>query len=207
MKVSLARLTLVAWLAWLIFLGIMVWLSCRRVLHPNFLCMAIPLAVQWVSTVAVLGGGIWRAIRGPRRCNAVAWTLFGVLPILWMAAYTEYLMVFAAGRNHRLNLLTTYAEPVASLVAEPYLRMHYPYRYEGERFVMWTDCARVRRSPDGGDGRPHPGLGRSLRPAAMRQGVLGARARVGSWRTWRLGMGTRKQIVDACPRGRQTDSY
>ena len=107
MKLSLARLTLVAWLAWLATLGSMAWLSCRRILHPSVAYMAIPLAVQLISTATLLGGGIWFALRGPRRWNAVAWMLFGVLPILWMADYTAFPSVaFAAGRNHRPNLLT-----------------------------------------------------------------------------------------------------
>ncbi len=139
MKLSLARLTLVAWLAWLATLGSMAWLSCRRVLHPSVAYMAIPLAVQLISTATLLGGGIWFALRGPRRWNAVAWMLFGVLPILWMADYTQSLVAFAAGRNHRPNLLTRCAEAAASLIAEPYLRAYYPYRHEAERFVMWSD--------------------------------------------------------------------
>jgi hypothetical protein len=139
MKVTLARLTLVAWAAWLLTLGIMVWLACWRALHPSFLYMAVPLAVQVICTVAVLGGGIWRVVRGPRRWNAVAWMLFAFLPTLWMAAYIEYLLVLSAGRTGTPNLLTKWAEPMSSLIGEPYVRVCYPFRYEGERFVMWSD--------------------------------------------------------------------
>ncbi|MGA2059835.1 MAG: hypothetical protein ABSG67_05095, partial [Thermoguttaceae bacterium] len=71
--------------------------------------------------------------------NAVAWMLLGVLPTLWMAAYGEYLFVVAAGRNYPPNLLTRWCEPMASLIVEPYVRLSYPYQYEGERFVMWSD--------------------------------------------------------------------
>ena len=139
MKVTLARLTLVAWLAWLLTLGIMVCLSYWRILHPSFLYMAIPLAVQVICTVAVLASGIWRIVRGPRQWNTAAWTLFGVLPSLWMAAYGQYLYVFAIDRNHPPGMLTRWCEPMASLIVEPYVRLCYPYRYEGERFVMWSD--------------------------------------------------------------------
>ncbi len=140
MKFSLARLTLTAWLAWLIFLSIMVWLSCRRILHPSCIYLTIPLVVLVISTVAVLGGGIWRVIRGPQQWNAVAWMLFAALPALWMASYAEYLLIVAAGHNLRRNALTTWADAAVPLVVEPCLRMHYPYRYEGERFVMWSDA-------------------------------------------------------------------
>ncbi|MGA2060140.1 MAG: hypothetical protein ABSG67_06635 [Thermoguttaceae bacterium] len=139
MKVTLARIALTAWLAWLLALGIMACLSYARILHASFMYMAIPLAVQLICAVAVLGGGIWRMIRGPRRWNTVAWMLFGALPTLWIGAYLEYLLNFGAGRIHRPNLLIYWAEAASSLIGEPYVRVCYPYRYEGERFVMWSD--------------------------------------------------------------------
>jgi hypothetical protein len=100
--------------------------------------LAIPLAVQGACTMAALGGGIWRACRGPRRGSAVAWTLLAVLPTLWMAAYVEYLLTVAAADCQRPNLLTRCGEGAASLLIEPYVRFCYPYRHEGERFVMWS---------------------------------------------------------------------
>ena len=139
MKVTLARIALTAWLAWLLALGIMACLSFARVLHASFLYMAIPLVVQLICTFAVFGGGIWRIIRGPGRWNTVAWMLFGALPTLWIGAYLEYLLNFGAGRIHRPNLLIYWAEAASSLIGEPYVRVFYPYRYEGERFVMWSD--------------------------------------------------------------------
>jgi cytochrome c553 len=142
MKVTLARLTLVAWLAWLLTLGIMSCLSYARILHASFLYMAVPLAVQLICTVAVFGGGIWRIIRGPRRWPAAAWMLLGLLPTLWMGAFIEYLFEFGTGRNHSPNILTYWAEAASSLIGEPYVRVCYPYRYEGERFVMWSDSSK-----------------------------------------------------------------
>ena len=139
MKVTLARIALTAWLAWLLALGIMACLSFARVLHASFLYMAIPLVVQLICTFAVFGGGIWRIIRGPGRWNTVAWMLFGALPTLWIGAYLEYLLNFGAGRIHQPNLLIYWAEAASSLIGEPYVRVFYPYRYEGERFVMWSD--------------------------------------------------------------------
>jgi hypothetical protein len=139
MKITLARIALAAWLAWLLTLGIMACLSYARILHASFLYMAIPLVVQLICTVAVFGGGIWRMIRGPGRWNAAMWMLFGTLPTLWMGAYLEYLLNFGTGRNHQPNLLIYWAEAASSLIGEPYVRVCYPYRYEGERFVMWSD--------------------------------------------------------------------
>jgi hypothetical protein len=139
MRVTLARLAFAAWAAWLLALSIMACLSYCQVLHPSFLFMGIPLAVQVLCTVALLAGGVWRAVRGPRRANALTWTLFGTLPALWMAAYVEYGVIFVTGRNHRPTPLIRFADSANSLVAEPYLRVRYPYQHEGERFVLWSD--------------------------------------------------------------------
>jgi hypothetical protein len=142
MKVNLAHLSLTAWVAWLLALGIMAGLSYGRVLHPSFLYMAVPLGIQVICTVAVLGGGIWRIFRGPRRGRAAAWMLIGVLPTLWMAAYVEYAFAFIAGQHHRPNALIRLSEAGISLLAEPYIRVCYPHQYEGERFVLWSDSPR-----------------------------------------------------------------
>jgi hypothetical protein len=143
MKLTLARLAFTAWVAWLLALGIMACLSYRQVLHPSFLYLGIPLVVQLLCTIALLGGGVWRVVRGPRRWKAVAWMLFGVLPMLWMAAFVEYGLAFVSGRNHRPNFLIGSAEAANSLIAEPYLRVRYPYQHEGERFVLWSDSPEV----------------------------------------------------------------
>jgi hypothetical protein len=82
MKLTLARLACAVWLAWLLALGVMVGLSCGHVLHASLWWLAVPLVVQGACTIAALGGGIWRACRGPRRGSAVVWTLFAVLPTL-----------------------------------------------------------------------------------------------------------------------------
>ena len=106
MRITLKRLTVVAWLAWLLMLIAMAGLSLGEVFHPSFLYMAIPLAVQLISTVAVVGGGTWRLARGPRRWIAATWILLALLPMLWMAAGLESLYRFAAGRNHPPTTLT-----------------------------------------------------------------------------------------------------
>ena len=141
MTISLSRLTFTAWLSWLMALTIMAWLSYARVLHPSFLYMAIPLAVQLLCTAAIVLGGIWKIFRGPRRWRAAFWLWLGMMPTLWMATYIQYLFLFAAGRNHPPNVLVNFAAPVSSLVGEPYVRLHYPYRHEGGRFVMWSDSS------------------------------------------------------------------
>ncbi len=139
MKVTLVRLAWMAWLAWLLTLIVMAWLSYWRVFHASCVYMAIPMAVQALCTIGVLGGGIWRAIRGPRRWNAVTWMLFGILPALWMGALVEYAIRFSSGRNHRPNPLLRWAEGGSSILVEPYVRVFYPHRYEGQRFVMWSN--------------------------------------------------------------------
>jgi hypothetical protein len=139
MKLTLFRLTITAWSAWLFTLVAMIWLSYARVMHPSFLYIAIPLAVCVISSLVVFCGGIWRVIRGQTRLKYLNITLFGILPTLWMAAYIQYLYDFACGRNHRPNFLLKPAYSMTSLLAEPFVRIRYPCRHEGERFVMWSD--------------------------------------------------------------------
>jgi hypothetical protein len=139
-RITLLRLTVAAWVAWLVLVIATVWLALAKVVHPNWLSMAVPLAVQLVCTLAVLVGGVWRLARGPGRWRAVVCILYGVMPILWFAAYIEYGFRFMAGRAHRPNIAIKLGSPLASLVAEPYVRIRYPHPDEGKRFVMWSDA-------------------------------------------------------------------
>jgi len=56
-----------------------------------------------------------------------------------MAAYVEHLLAVASGRTVQPTLLIKAAYAMTALVAEPVVHFRYPYRYEGERFVMWSD--------------------------------------------------------------------
>ena len=143
MKVTLPRLVLAAWLAWLVLIGITVWLSLTGAFHPSFLWMAIPLAVQLICTLVLLLGGLWRMLRGPRRLRALSWVMLGLVPTLWTAAYIEYGFRYSARRNHPPNFLVEGGKALTSLVAEPYVRVCYPHRYEGQRFIMWSDSPEV----------------------------------------------------------------
>ncbi|NLE37406.1 MAG: hypothetical protein GX621_05210, partial [Pirellulaceae bacterium] len=137
-KVSLARLTLAVWLAWLVTIVITAWLSLSGVLHPSFLYMAIPLALMLLCTLGLVLGGIWRIVRGPGRYRALVWILVGVLPGLLTAAYLEHLFLLAAGGGIRLTWPVRASTSVASLLAEPYVRTCYPHRHESRRCVMWS---------------------------------------------------------------------
>jgi hypothetical protein len=145
MRVTLGRLAAGAWVAWGVTLGITAWLSLSGVLHANFLYMAVPLGIQLLCTIALVLGGIWRVIRGPRRLWAVEWVLVGMLPTLWMAAYVEFLYHFAGGRSHRRTLVINSSLAMTSLLAEPCVRICHPYRHEGERFVMWSNSPEPNR--------------------------------------------------------------
>jgi len=140
-RLSLARLAAIAWVAWLVTLAVTVWLSLSGVLHPNFLYMVIPLAVQLLATVLLVLGGLWRLVRGPGRFRAIVWLLLGMLPTLWTAACIEFGVRTASGRSAGATaiLLDKYAGAFSSVVIEPYVRVRYPHRYEGRRFVMWSD--------------------------------------------------------------------
>jgi hypothetical protein len=140
MKITLPRLVLLAWLACITTFIAMAVLSFSRVLHPSFWYMAVPFCVMIVATLAVLIGGGWRIIRGPKRMGAAFCLWLGLLPVLGMAAYFEYLLRFAEVRHHRINSFVVAGVSASSLLGEPYLMMFYRCRYEGERFVMFSDC-------------------------------------------------------------------
>jgi hypothetical protein len=139
MKISLLWLALIAWAAWLLAMFVMGALSYTRVFHGGFLYMAVPLLVQAICTAGAVVGGTWRLVRGPRRWNAVAWMLLAVAPSIWMAAYVAHLIVVVSGRIIEPSLLIRAGYAMTGLVAEPIVRICHPYRYEGERFVMWSD--------------------------------------------------------------------
>ncbi len=139
LNLSLARLAMGAWLAFLVTVVITAWLSLSGVLHPSFLYMAVPLVVMLVCTVGLVLGGIWRMVRGPGRYRALVWILVGAMPTLWIAASFEYMILTAGGRQLRPPWFARVSMAASSLVIEPYVRACYPYRHEGRRCVMWSD--------------------------------------------------------------------
>lgn len=139
MKITIRRLVFLAWIAWFATVGAMSWLSFARILHPNFLYMAVPLAVMVAYTILAFFAGIWRIFRGPNRLRAAVWLFLSAMPALWTAAYVGYLLHFASGRNHSPNFFVSAGMSLSSLIGEPYVRWAYPYRYEGERFVAFSE--------------------------------------------------------------------
>ena len=81
----LRSLVLVGWLAWLATLVLLYVAHWFRVMHPNFLPLALLLLVQVVGGMAVVAGGLWRLVRGPERLKATSWVLLGTTP-LWLDA-------------------------------------------------------------------------------------------------------------------------
>jgi hypothetical protein len=136
--VSLARLALGAWLAFIVTIVITAWLSLTGVLHPSCLPMLIPMGVMLVCSVALLLGGVWRVIRGPGRHRALVWVLVGTMPFLAIAAGFEHMILSATGRAYRPTLLTRFGTAFSSVLVEPYVRVRYTYRHEGRRCVLWS---------------------------------------------------------------------
>ena len=102
--ISLPRLTIAVWLAWLVLLGLMGGMLLGRAWHPHFLPAATLLAGLVVAGMALLCGASWRIIRGPRRTRALSCLLLGMAPLLFLAGHFLYGLSVSYGRKIPLNL-------------------------------------------------------------------------------------------------------
>ena len=69
---SLPRLVVAVWLAWLGLVGLMFAMQARQVWNPHFLPMMALLVLLIVGGLALILGAIWRLLRGPARSRALA---------------------------------------------------------------------------------------------------------------------------------------
>lgn len=132
----IARLTMIVWVAWLGMLGLMAALLIGYVPHPHFFPMTALLAVLIVAGSALIGGALWRLIRGSRRGAALTCLLLGVAPLGFLAGHILYGLKVGQGRQISrtppLLLLVPFGESILDLEA----RFRYPVRTAGAKVVM-----------------------------------------------------------------------
>jgi hypothetical protein len=110
------------------------------VLHPA----AIPFVVLLILTLlaALVGtvGGLWRAVRGPRRGVALAWGLVCAVPLAAWAGLGLYAVgLLSAGRALPKNVFTNVIEMAGASALELSARAVFPHRLESPRLVMFYD--------------------------------------------------------------------
>jgi hypothetical protein len=155
-----------------------------RVLHPNpwptvtlFVALAVAVAVALV-------GGLWRAVRGPRRLAAAALVLAAAIaPALWG-------LVGLYASAHWKQRLVPNGLPMnlAKMAATSLMRLEasaaYPNRVEADRLIMYYDRLRdPRRDAEAMDrhlARLEGLLGGPLRAKVL--WVRGALPQLGLWR-------------------------
>jgi len=141
LRLSLGRITLVVWLAWLGGVALMWGMYRFRVMHPHFLPLTTLLAMQVIGGLAVFFGGLWGVFRGPQRANSLGWLLLGTAPLWLWGAHISYGMWVAHDRSvpSAPGPVVKLGAPGASALLDGLVRYRYPSRLEGRRVVMVYD--------------------------------------------------------------------
>lgn len=139
LRPTLPRLAAVAWIAWLAGIGLM-WGQYRlQVMHPHFLPLTLLLAIELLSTLAVLFGGLWRMARGPERARALGWLLLGTTPVWLTAGHISYGVWRIQSHVIPNNWLAKIGGPGGTAILDGLMRYAYPHRLEGRHVVMVYD--------------------------------------------------------------------
>jgi hypothetical protein len=78
----LRRSTAIAWVSWALSLGLLWYQHHADVIHPHSLLLLTLLALTVASALFGLASASWSALRGPRRCLALAWGVGSLFPAL-----------------------------------------------------------------------------------------------------------------------------
>ena len=133
---SLPRLALAVWLAWLGLIGLMFVMQARQVWHPRFVPMTGLLVLLIATGLSLIVAASWRLLRGPRRGRALACVLMGTAPLWFMAGHAMYSFDAAYGQNVRLDLPLKMLVPLGGSLMDLESLIRYPRRTEGEKVVM-----------------------------------------------------------------------
>lgn len=110
-------------------------------LHPSWVPLACFLAVQVLSLLVLLCGGLWRMLRGPRRLKAFALVLWGLLPgFIWYSQVSITYEILQLTRTQHVDFhwycLT--AGPIGAAVLDAKVAM-LPHRLDGRKVRMFYD--------------------------------------------------------------------
>lgn len=132
----LPALAMAAWATWLGWLGMMAAMLAAGPWHPHFLPATTAFGLFLAASLAVVGGGVWRLVRGPGRLHAATWLLLGVAPALFVAGHVLYGLRLNTSRVHQLDLPIKLLAPFGLSIMDLEARFLYPERTEGEAVVM-----------------------------------------------------------------------
>jgi hypothetical protein len=97
------------------------------------------LAVTVLAALCGLAGTLWRVVRGPRRCRALAWGLVSIVPVGLWAALAVYVLHLAGNGSTPKTALTNITSMAVLSLMECQAKHTYPQRMESERLVMFYD--------------------------------------------------------------------
>jgi hypothetical protein len=132
----LPALALTVWAAWLGLLAALAMMFIMRVWHPHFLPVTVLVLLLVIASVALLVGGLWRLVVGPRRLRALTWLLLGVAPLLFFASFVLYGLRLGYGRQLVIDLPLRMLVPFGESMFDLLARFQYPVRTGGETVVM-----------------------------------------------------------------------
>ncbi len=133
---SLPGLAIAVWASSLAFLGLLGIMTAVLAWHPHFLPLTSLLALVIIAGLALIGGALWRIVRGPARLEALSWLLVGSAPLLFLAGYFLYGLAVGYGRTIPLNLPIKMLAPLGESMMDLEARFRYPQRTVGEKVVM-----------------------------------------------------------------------
>jgi len=151
------------WAAWAGLVAAMAVMLALQVWHPHYLPVTVLLVALVAAGVALILGGLWRLILGPRRLRALTCLLIGLAPLLFFAGHFLYGLKVGYSRDIPLDLPLKMLVPFGESFFDLLTRFLYPVRTGGETVVMIAE--------------PMPGAPGQV--AAMDRHIKAVRARLG----------------------------
>lgn len=135
-RVTLPRLAVAVWLAWLSLLCLLLAMFLLLVGHPHFLPVTLALVLFVGLALLLMGACLWRMIRGPQRMRAACCLLLGTAPLWFMTGYFLYGLQILSGRQVPLSWPLKVLVPLGESLMDLEARFRYPRRSVGEKVVM-----------------------------------------------------------------------
>lgn len=129
--------TAVAWISWLLSIGLLWVEDWLWIIHPPSLLFVILLIITFGAVVTSVVLGIWRLRYKARRRAVLAWTLSALLPVLLWGSLGVYAHRNGQMRYQPHNLPMNLMTRVGHNLMEAQAVYLYPHRLETERLVMF----------------------------------------------------------------------